>query len=173
MTFHRAVSNIVAFRSKRDLAKEDQEGIHAVADLAKLSDQDLQLVILRKALSAAPWIGLGIAPFEDVYFSGHEVANVCGYRRVEYLGGWSLEDGTLKNSHPIPFPVATCEWGNVVSVGLFTDGRWACGELYYYGPAGAPGLILKGTRFVFAAGDVALSLVEERRRRVTGPGVDS
>jgi len=63
---------------------------------------------------------------------------------------------TIKNSVEIVFPVATADWGIIVSVGV--RDLLTVGNLLYYGPMTAPKTINNGEQLRFAVNALVLDL---------------
>jgi hypothetical protein len=90
--------------------------------------------------------------------SGTEVTG-SGYTRMEMTtASWSAtSNGTISNSAQITFPTASGpDWGTITHAALFDSGSG--GNMLHYGPLNASVTVNTNDGFVFAAGQLVLSL---------------
>ena len=107
--------------------------------------------------SASLYIALFTSdPAEDA--SGTECAG-ASYARIEMTSSdWSaVSNGQVSNANQITFPTASAgDWGTISHAAIFDSGSG--GNMYHYGALNSTVTLSTGDGFLFAAGNLVLSL---------------
>jgi hypothetical protein len=108
-------------------------------------------------MPTALYIGLFTTAPDENGEDGVEV-NGGGYARQLYqVGTTKITTGQLVNISSVIFPVATIDWGSIVTIGLFGDDTGD--NLKFFETLDSPITIAAGSQYQFATGNAVVSMV--------------